>query len=168
MVEKKRRRSKKDYINNERFHTNMLQYKRLCEEAELDGKDFPPVPEYIGKCILDIAYNLATKGNFSGYSYKDDMISDGIENALRAVKNYDPDAFKNPFAYFTRIIYYAFVRRIQAEHKFTYTKYKVGISGLFGDVVDGDNQLTELKATDAANDFIENYERKLEDKRNRE
>ena len=45
------------------------------------------------------------------------MISDGIENCLQYLDNFNPKTSNNPFAYFTQIIYYAFVRRIQKEKK---------------------------------------------------
>jgi DNA-directed RNA polymerase specialized sigma24 family protein len=51
------------------------------------------------------------------------MISDGIENCLQYIDNFDPSKSQNPFAYFTQIIYYAFLRRIQKEKKYLYTKY---------------------------------------------
>lgn len=84
----------------------------------------PPIPEYVAECILAIANRLALKPNFSGYTYKDDMIGDAIENCIQYVDNFDPTKSKNPFAYFTQIIYYAFLRRIDKEKKQTYIKFK--------------------------------------------
>ena len=52
------------------------------------------------------------------------MISDGIENCLQYVHNFNPDKSQNHFAYFTQIIYYAFIRRIQKRKKHLYVKYK--------------------------------------------
>ena len=53
------------------------------------------------------------------------MISDGIENCLQYIHNFDPDKSKNPFSYFTQIIYYAFIRRIQKEKKQSHIKNKM-------------------------------------------
>ena len=53
------------------------------------------------------------------------MISDGIENCLQYLDNFNPAKSTNPFAYFTQIIYYAFVRRIQKEKKQTIIKQKL-------------------------------------------
>ena len=53
------------------------------------------------------------------------MISDGIENCLQYMNNFDPDKSDNPFAYFTQIIYYAFIRRIQKEKKQMQVKGKI-------------------------------------------
>ena len=71
----------------------------------------------MGECILKIANHLSYRPNFINYTYRDEMISDGIENSLQYIDNFDPEKSKNPFAYFTQIIYFAFVRRITKEKK---------------------------------------------------
>ena len=68
---------------------------------------------------------MSIEANFINYTFKDDMISDGIENCLTAVEKFDPARSSNPFAYYTQIIYFAFIRRIQKEKKQTATKYKM-------------------------------------------
>lgn len=112
------------YVNNKRLLEEMTVYRKLYYEAKDRGEDRPPIPEYIGECIYLIATRLATKPNFYGYSYKDEMISDGIENCMNYLYNFDPEKTSNPFAYFTQIIYYAFLRRIQKEKKQVYIKHK--------------------------------------------
>ena len=57
--------------------------------------------------------------------FRDDMISDGIENCVQYIHNFDPAKSKNPFAYFTQIIHYAFLRRIQKEKKQLDIKNKI-------------------------------------------
>ena len=57
--------------------------------------------------------------------FRDDMISDGIENCVQYIHNFDPAKSKNPFAYFTQIIHYAFLRRIQKEKKQLDIKTKI-------------------------------------------
>lgn len=113
-----------NYINNEDFLVAMIQYKKEIAEAEVNNEEKPPVPDYIGECFLLIAERLSYRPNFINYAFKEDMISDGIENCLQYVHNFDPEKSKNPFAYFTQIIYWAFVRRIQKEKKNLYIKYK--------------------------------------------
>ena len=115
---------KRNYVNNPDLLAALVAYRTLCNDAEASGEKAPQVPEYIGKCILLIGTRLATKPNFSGYSYKEEMISDGIENCLLYIDNFNPEKSSNPFAYFTQIIYYAFLRRIQKEKKHLYIKYK--------------------------------------------
>ena len=117
--------AKKNYVNNPEFLQAIVDYKKLCVDAEDSGDDKPQIPNYLGECIYQISTRLASKPNFSGYSYKDDMISDGLENAIQALGNFDPDKSSNPFAYFTQIIWYAFLRRIDKEKKQLYIKHKV-------------------------------------------
>ena len=112
------------YVNNEQFLQEMIAYKNLVKSAINDKTERPRVPDYIGSCLFKIATHLARKPNFANYTFKEDMISDGVENCLLYIDNFDPEKSKNPFAYFTQIIYYAFLRRIQKEKKHMYIKYK--------------------------------------------
>jgi DNA-directed RNA polymerase specialized sigma24 family protein len=113
------------YVNNPDFLQALKDYKAKVKAAEAEGKDRPQVTNYIGECILKIANHLSYKSNFINYSYRDEMISDGIENCLRYVDNFDPEKYSNPFAYFTQIIYYAFLRRIAREKKQSVIKGKL-------------------------------------------
>ena len=112
------------YINNQDFLAALIAYRSSVEAAEVSNEERPRVPEYIGECFLKIARHLSYKSNFINYSFKDEMISDAIENCLSVVSNFDPAKSKNPFAYFTQITFYAFVRRIQREKKQLQTKYR--------------------------------------------
>jgi len=113
-----------NYIDNKKFYAEMIIYRRMYDESVAAGEPRPIVSRYIGECIMLIATRLATRPNFVGYSYKDEMISDGIENCLAYIHNFNPEKSTNPFAYFTQIIYYAFLRRIQKEKKQLYIKHK--------------------------------------------
>ena len=108
---------KEHYVNNKEFLEGMKAYKKRCKEASKAGKQKPPVDDYLGSCFLKIANHLSYRPNFINYTFRDDMISDGIENCLQYLDNFNPTKSNNPFAYFTQIIYYAFVRRIQKEKK---------------------------------------------------
>jgi len=115
------------YVDNKLLYTEMVKYLTKLNEAKdlgLDKSEWPRVPEYIGTVIYKIAVRLATKPNFVGYTFKDEMIGDGIENSLLYLHNFNPDKYKNPFAYLTTIIYYAFIRRIKKEQKQQYIKHK--------------------------------------------
>jgi DNA-directed RNA polymerase specialized sigma24 family protein len=114
----------KHYVNNEHFLEEMVVFREAVKEAKETDGERPRVPEYIGECLFKIATHLARKPNFANYTFKEDMVSDGIENCLLYIDNFDPEKSKNPFAYFTQIIYYAFLRRIQKEKKHLYIKYK--------------------------------------------
>ena len=113
------------YVDNKKFYQALIEYKQQCVEAKSQGLPTPRVSEYIGECFLKIATHLSYKANFINYTFKDDMISDGIENCLTAVEKFDPERSTNPFAYYTQIIFFAFVRRIQKEKKQQATKYKM-------------------------------------------
>ena len=112
------------YVDNKKLLEEMKKYKTSVNSAVAQNTERPRVPNYIGECIMKIAQHLSYKPNFINYTYKDDMISDGIENCLLYIDNFNPEKSQNPFAYFTQIIYYAFIRRIQKEKKQTYVKYK--------------------------------------------
>ena len=118
-------REKPHYVNNAQFLEAMIEYRDNCEKAKEQGKEKPVVTNYIGECFLKIANHLSYRPNFINYTYRDDMISDGIENCLQYMYNFNPDKSKNPFAYFTQIIYYAFIRRIQKEKKQSTIKNKL-------------------------------------------
>jgi hypothetical protein len=113
------------YVNNKDFLDAIIEMKKKAKEAEEQGLPKPIVSNYIGECILKIATHLSYKPNFINYSYRDDMILDGVENCIQYIDNFNPDKSSNPFAYFTQIIYYAFLRRIAKEKKQSYIKGKL-------------------------------------------
>lgn len=153
---------KRNYVNNKDLLQALIDYRIAVREAEDAGDPTPKVPEYVGKCILLISQRLATKPNFSGYSYKEEMISDGIENCLQYIHNFDPEKSNNPFAYFTQIIWYAFLRRIQKEKKQLYVKFKasqqqnheLNILNSSGDSV------PQNELPDYINEFVDEFEQK--------
>ena len=139
------------YVNNKEFLAAMVEYKKLVNRAKREGKKDPRVPDYIGECFLKIANHLSYRPNFINYTYRDDMISDGIENCLQYLNNFNPDTSNNPFAYFTQIIYYAFIRRIQKEKKQTTIKQRMIQEANYDDMAlqpgedrDFKNQFTEF------------------------
>ena len=159
---------KKNYVNNKDLLDALVAYRNSCKDAEECGEKTPKVPEYIGSCILMIATRLATKPNFSGYSYKDEMISDGIENCLQYIHNFDPEKSQNPFAYFTQIIWYAFLRRIQKEKKQMYIKFKASQNMMTeSDMMDSNEVRLQLNdPPEYINEFIQDFEDKLDKRKN--
>jgi hypothetical protein len=128
---------KKHYVNNKELYAAMVEFKAKVFEHQAAGKQLPRVPHYVGECIMKIATHLAYRPNFANYTFRDEMISDGIENCLTYIKNFDPAKSQNPFAYFTQIIYFAFIRRIQKEKKHLYTKYAaIEYANLMGETSD--------------------------------
>ena len=139
------------YVDNKKFLSAMIEFKEKCKVAEEGGDDRPPVSNYIGECFLKIATHLSFRPNFINYTYRDDMISDGIENCLQYMDNFDPEKSKNPFAYFTQIIYYAFIRRIQKEKKQYQIKQKIianfGVEQMM-DKLEGDDTVYQSQMLD--------------------
>ena len=113
------------YIHNDKFFAEMSKWKDQVIEAEEQGERRPPVTEYIGECFLKISEKLSHRPNFVNYPYREEMVSDGIENCLMYAHNFNPEKSKNPFSYFTQMIYYAFLRRIEREKKQSYVKFKL-------------------------------------------
>ena len=120
-----RRKRSEHYVNNKEFLAALIRHRENIEIAELQGKEKPRIPRYIGECVLKIATHLSFKPNFVNYMFKEDMISDGIENCVQYIHNFNPEKSQNPFAYFTQIIHYAFLRRIQKEKKQLEIKNKI-------------------------------------------
>lgn len=154
-----------NYVNNPDFLEALRKYKEEREVALSEGKEEPRIPPYIGECIYKIATRLATRPNFYSYTYKNDMISDGLENAIACVGNFNPEKSNNPFAYFTQVIWYAFLRRIDKEKKQEYIKYKTTENAvLSGMVVEGDTDIDPAYIDlndDYVSDFVTNFESKI-------
>ena len=161
------------YVNNADFLAALIKYREDCAEAKKTNSSEPQIPNYIGECFLKIAEHLSRKPNFISYTYRDEMISDGIENCIMYFRNFDPAKSKNPFAYFTQIIYYAFLRRIMREKKQLYVKYKATQQfGLLdeGEMYEDENgntvtidpnkklEETAIKIAQAIVDYVENPE----------
>ena len=151
----------------------MCAYLDSVKQAEEADDPKPRIPEYIGECLLKISSRLSTKPNFINYTYRDEMISDGIENCVNYIGNFNPEKSSNPFAYFTQIIYYAFLRRIQREKKQLYIKHKSLESALVHDQLStqgeggeqGDQGAYVNLNTDYMNDFVANFEKKEAEKK---
>jgi len=120
----KEAKKKPYYVDNKKFLGAMTEFRESVIEAKEVGDSRPVVPNYIAECIMKIATHLSYKPNFVNYTFRDEMICDGIENCLQYIDNFNPEKSNNPFAYFTQIIYYAFLRRIQKEKKNLYVKIK--------------------------------------------
>ena len=134
---------KQHYVDNKLFFAEMQKWKEEINEQE-QVDDLPPmVTEYMGDCFQKIATHLSYRPNFINYTYREEMIGDGIENCIRYAKNFNPDKSKNPFAYFTQIIYYAFIRRITKEKKQTSIKQKIidNTSTKTYDIMEGDDDV---------------------------
>ncbi len=130
------------YVNNKELLQALIVHREKVAHAKENDLQKPRITNYLGECFLKIATHLSYKPNFVNYMFREDMISDGIENCVQYIHNFDPEKSRNPFAYFTQIIHYAFLRRIQKEKKQLDIKTKIIERTGFDEVmVVDDNQL---------------------------
>lgn len=172
----KPKKSTNQYVDNKKLYGEMIHYLNQLNAAkaqDLPTDEMPRIPEYIGKAIYLIATRLSTRPNFIGYSFREEMIGDGIENCLMYLHNFNPDKSTNPFAYFTQIIYFAFVRRIQREQKQQYIKHKsMQNASIMNELVDMSpddqshfNAVYLQHNSEKSNDLIEKFESSVKAKR---
>ena len=169
MAKRKTKGNKIHYVDNAKFLEAMIEYKGEYDDAKKNDKDLPMISEYLGSVFLKIAQRLSFRPNFINYAFKNDMISDGIENCLHYIHNFNPEKSTNPFAYFTQIIYYAFIRRIQKEKKQLYIKYKsmqnYEIAPEYMDYESSNNNFISLSDYENSDfkvmvdDFVDNFEK---------
>jgi len=136
------------YVNNKEFLEALIIYRSQVERAKQNGQPKPRITNYLGECFLKIATHLSYKPNFVNYMFRDDMISDGVENCVQYIHNFNPEKSTNPFAYFTQIIHYAFLRRIQKEKKQLDIKTKIIERTGFDEVMMIDDSLLSGHSSD--------------------
>jgi hypothetical protein len=122
MPEKIKPKDKPHYVNNRNFSYAVVDYVKECLDADETSDPHPVVTDYIATCFMKICEGLSHKPNFVRYTYRDEMVMDGVENCLKAIHNYNIDAATrtgqpNAFSYFTQIAFFAFIRRITKEKK---------------------------------------------------
>lgn len=156
-----------DYVDNKKFYLAMVDYIALCRKAEAEDKEPPQIPNYIGECIGKIASNLSNKVNFVNYSFKEEMVGDGIESCIRYIRNFDPDRSTNPFSYFTQFCWNAFIHRILKEQKQQYIKYKSMERHIIHDMQGESFQYLKDSGHnfDTSDNLISSFEAKLEKKK---
>ena len=169
MGKRKSKVAKVHYVDNAVFLEAMIEYKKQYHISKSNDEELPIISEYLGSVFLKIAQRLSFRPNFINYAFKDDMISDGIENCLHYIHNFNPEKSTNPFAYFTQIIYYAFIRRIQKEKKQLYIKFKsmqnYEISPEYVNYMDYDEDFSstgDYKNSDfrvMVDEFVDNFEK---------
>jgi hypothetical protein len=160
------------YVDNKAFYDAIVEHRALCKAAAAADKERPRISDYIGTCILKIAEKLASTASFSMYSFKDEMISDAIENCFLYFDDFNEKKYSNPFAYFTQVTYFAFCRRIYKEEKHRYTMYKhfqetIGVTFDPEMLTDDDNKLTHVQLYETQNQFMSNFETKEREKKER-
>lgn len=113
------------YVDNKEFYDAIIEYYKDVHKAERNKQETPPLTHYLGECLYKIAERLSYDLKYRNYPFREDMVSDAIENCVRYFHNFDPQKSKNPFAYFTQITKWAFWRKIAKEQKYSYNKHKI-------------------------------------------
>ena len=142
------RKKSEHYVNNKELLQALIVYREKVADAKEKDLPKPRITNYLGECFLKIAPHLSYKPNFVNYMFRDDMISDGIENCVQYIHNFDPEKSRNPFAYFTQIIHYAFLRRIQKEKKQLDIKTKIIERSGFDEVMNVDDNAMSGSSSD--------------------
>lgn len=158
----------KHYIDNKKFLEALMDYQKAVRKAKRNKEEKPPIPNYIGECFMKIAEHLSYKPNFMNYSFREEMVGDAVENCLMYFENFDPNKTKNPFAYFTQIVFYAFLRRIAKENKNQYIKYKVLENSVLFDndlAYEEENGLKPFEIYANISEFTNNFEQKQKKKK---
>ena len=159
----KHKKNPAHYVDNKEFHAALCEWKKGIVEADESGEARPPITEYIGSCFLKIAQGLSRRACFINYQYREEMVGDAVENAILYAHNFKPEG-KNPFAYFTQIIWFAFLRRIQKEKKQTYIKFKASqnmlTQSILADTGEGPT-ITMNEPPEYISRFIDDFEKKF-------
>ncbi len=129
MIEKIKPKAKPHYVNNKEFSLAVVDYVKEANLAKSSDTQVPKVTNYIATCFMKISEGLSRRPNFVRYTYREEMVMDGVENCLRAINNYKIETATrtgnpNAFSYFTQICYFAFIRRITKEKKQQDIKFK--------------------------------------------
>lgn len=169
-----------DYIDNVKFLDEITKYraKYLEHKANPDEVSMPRISEYLGFCFLKISQGQSKRRNFNGYTYKEEMISDGVFDCVKYANVFNPEKTNNPFAYFSQVCFYAFIRKIGKEKKHYYTLCKAiensEIFGLLSDSQEASEDLVMLddigyskESRHNMSKFIEDYEVAKEKKNDR-
>ena len=150
------KRKSEHYVNNKEFLEALVIYRAQCARAEEAGESRPRITNYLGSCFLKIATHLSYKPNFVNYMFREDMISDGIENCVQYIKNFNPEKSSNPIAYFTQIIHYAYLRRIQKEKRQMDIRSKIIERSGFEEVMSGDGDVYSSSDYNSIKENIQN------------
>ena len=153
------------YVNNADFSQAVVSYVMTANTAKKDDTKIPKVPDYVAQCFLKIAEGLSHKSNFIRYTYREEMVMDGVENCLKAISNYNIEAATrtgkpNAFAYFTQIIWFAFLRRIAKEKKQQDIKVKyINNSGIEEFL---NNELGEANSQVVISSFVDTLKERID------
>ncbi len=153
---------KKNYVNNADFLRAVIEYKEQCQNARIEGKQRPQMPNYIGHCVIAICEGIARRQNFASYSYLCEMCSDAQVDCINALESFDPNRSQNIFGFVSKVAWNAFIRRIQREKKQAYIKH-VSFTQMMG-LGEGCMHFRDTalrKHLDYSQELVDAYDRKI-------
>lgn len=152
---KKLYNEKAELENLAHYHYNWEKIKlteiiQEIKEIEDNGGDVNYKLDHFGEMIMLMMKKIATKNNYSGYTWQDEFFSDATIKILKYLHNFNPDMISKisgkkvkAFAYITQIIMNSFIFIIN-KHK----KDKELINKLI--------PISEFANTDRANLYLQN------------
>ena len=86
-------------------------------KAVLESKEMGHMSDTLARMLMMLVRRYASKGNFSGYSYNDEMQSFALVSLTRTWASFDPAKSSNCFAYFTQCTHNSFIQYLAVEKK---------------------------------------------------
>jgi hypothetical protein len=124
VVKKKRGRKPQNAKDKEKYYVEPKQFDEEIMKYYESGK----MSNELANMISNISHKLSYANNFINYSYREEMVGDGVIRMMKALiaKKYNREKGTNPFSYFTRIAFNAFRNRIKKEKHMheTHEKYQ--------------------------------------------
>lgn len=85
--------------------------------AVLEAKALGKVTDKLIGMIWMIAERYSRKGNFVGYSFREDMVSAAMANLCNNALKFNPEKSSNPFSFYTTAIHNSFLQYMADEKK---------------------------------------------------
>jgi hypothetical protein len=145
------------YLDPKAFSNDIRDYNLMCKDRQEKGLTTPKIPDTIGLQLLTLSTNMAKRREFSGYTYKEDMIQEGVISCLKCIKNFDHTLGYSAFSYFSQVVYFRFVQIIKKENKQSMIKGKILENYHFDDfILDGENGDTSAISQQLEHNVITN------------
>jgi len=156
-----------NYVDNNKMYAVICEYLDACNVAEEKGEEIPRIPEYLGKCFIDIANGYAKKPRFCMYAFVEDMKADAIINCVKYIRTFKPEKTKNPFSYFTAAAHNAFLQRVETERDSLCARYYTYQNLQIEEQMNGEHGVCPEELNEISNDFIKNHEKMKQERKER-
>jgi hypothetical protein len=146
------------YVDKKKLYDDLCDWKIRADAAQAEGLQKPKLPDSVGRVIMDMARHMGSRGNFRNYTFIDEMISDGIVDAVRATNAFDPKRLGkagevNPFGFLSLIIWRSFTSRILNERKKQATKVAMMIDPTYETYTSDDGENYDIDQSDVGQFF---------------